>query len=106
MGLSLHIKTFKKLEQYVLCTVHHFQLITCLVGKEKVFMGIAERFNFKIWTAGDKRKVLHCLENRQLLDRLTSDPLEAQVHVVAMREIALEVKSIKNLPDKIQTSTS
>lgn len=66
-------------------------MIICLSGKEKVFMGIAEAFNFKIWTHGEKKKVLHCLENKQLLDRLTTDPSLAQVHVVAMRDIALEV---------------
>lgn len=63
---------------------------TYTIGKEKVFMGIAEEFDFKIWTTGDKRKILECLEDKQLLNRLTPNPSEAQVHVLPMRDIALE----------------
>lgn len=60
-------------------------------GKEKVFLGIAEAFNLKIWCTGDKRKIYKCLEDKVLTDRLTTDPLAAQVHVLAMRDINFEV---------------
>lgn len=72
---------------------NEFTLIVCgtyTIGKEKVFMGIAEAFNFKIWAAADKRKTLNCLEEKALLDRLTSDAMLAQVHVANMRDIALD----------------
>lgn len=68
-------------------------LIVCgtyTIGKEKVFLGIAEAFNFKIWCSGEKHKIYKCLEDKALLDRLTTDPLAAQVHVLAMRDISME----------------
>ncbi|KAK3931433.1 DNA cross-link repair 1A protein [Frankliniella fusca] len=69
-------------------------LIVCgtyTIGKEKVFMGVANNFNMKIWTNSEKRRVLLCLEDQNIIDRLTNDPLEAQIHVLAMRDISFEV---------------
>ncbi|XP_034250350.1 DNA cross-link repair 1A protein-like [Thrips palmi] len=68
-------------------------LIVCgtyTIGKEKVFIGIAEALNCKIWCSGEKRKIYNCLEDKVLLDRLTTEPLAAQVHVLAMRDITME----------------
>lgn len=69
-------------------------LIVCgtyTIGKEKVFMGLANAFNMKIWTATEKRRVLLCLEDQNIIGRLTNDPLEAQIHVLAMRDISFEI---------------
>lgn len=56
-----------------------------------MFIGIAEALNFRIWCTTEKRRIYKCLEDQELLDRLTTDPLAAQVHVLAMRDINMEV---------------
>lgn len=54
-------------------------------------MGIAETFNMKIFASSEKRRVFSCLEDKGLSNRLTTDATSAQIHVVAMKEIATQV---------------
>ncbi|KAJ9592779.1 hypothetical protein L9F63_015557 [Diploptera punctata] len=56
-------------------------------GKEKVFIGIAEALNCKIWAHPDKTKVLQCIDNPVINEKLTKKQLEAQVHVCRMHDL-------------------
>ncbi|CAG8461808.1 4399_t:CDS:2, partial [Acaulospora morrowiae] len=58
---------------------------TYLIGKEKVFQGIARALNSKIYASDSKRKILLCQENPELTSLLTNDPREASVHVVPIK---------------------
>lgn len=60
---------------------------TYTIGKEKVFMTAAEELNSKVWAPTEKRRILNCLEDFEISDRLSNDPLEAGVHVVNMGDI-------------------
>ncbi|KAG9302740.1 hypothetical protein G9A89_009517 [Geosiphon pyriformis] len=61
-----------------------------LIGKEKVFMGIAKALHSKIYVTNDKRRILLCQENPELESLLTDDPLQASVHVMSMQSIKPE----------------
>eukprot|EP00794_Sanderia_malayensis_P008677 gene8676-9613_t len=65
-------------------------LIVCgtySVGKERVFVAIANALNCKISAKADKKRILNCLSWKDLDHRLTSDWHTAQVHVLPMNSI-------------------
>lgn len=61
------------------------------IGKEKVFLGIVEALNCKLWAHPDKRKILECINNPIINERLTNKQWEAQVHVCRMSDINMSV---------------
>ncbi|KAI9321877.1 DNA repair metallo-beta-lactamase-domain-containing protein [Dichotomocladium elegans] len=63
---------------------------TYLIGKEKVFYHIAKRLGTKIYVDDRKRKVIECLEDKELLSMLTSNPFEAQVHAIPIMHLKIE----------------
>ncbi|XP_039285074.1 DNA cross-link repair protein SNM1-like [Nilaparvata lugens] len=60
-----------------------------LIGKEKVFMAIAEEFDCRIWAEPSKLKIFDCIESKELKKRVTSEASLAQVHVVSMAHLAI-----------------
>ncbi|CAI2172419.1 14516_t:CDS:2 [Funneliformis geosporum] len=60
---------------------------TYLIGKEKVFFGIAKALRTKIYVTCEKRKMLMCQEISGLESLLTDDPHQAYVHVVSLTSI-------------------
>lgn len=63
---------------------------TYSIGKERIVLGIAKALNSKIFAAQRKRDILSCLEDPELESRITSDPLDAQVHMTYLQEIRAE----------------
>lgn len=62
-------------------------LIVCgayKIGKEKVWMSIADEFNFKVFIDGERRKAMECLGDSNVLAKLTVNPLEANIHVMTL----------------------
>ncbi|KAK2157546.1 hypothetical protein LSH36_189g05006, partial [Paralvinella palmiformis] len=57
------------------------------IGKERIFTAISEALDCKIYVTSEKRQILSCLEDEQLLGRLTSNPREARVHVLPMQKL-------------------
>ncbi|KAI8604837.1 DNA repair metallo-beta-lactamase-domain-containing protein [Dissophora ornata] len=57
---------------------------TYLIGKERVFMAIAKAIGSKVFVQHSKLQLLACLEDPELMSLLTSNPLEAQVHLLHM----------------------
>jgi hypothetical protein len=62
---------------------------TYLVGKEKVFLEIANRISSKIYADSDKQKVLNCLENDVLSSLLCNDKT-SQIHLCSMAHLTKE----------------
>lgn len=60
---------------------------TYTLGKENVFLGIVEALNCKLWANDGKRKVLECLDNQIINERLTNRQWAAQVHVCRMSDL-------------------
>nr|CAD7260483.1 unnamed protein product [Timema shepardi] len=63
------------------------------IGKEKVFLAVANLLNSKIWAAPDKRRVLRCLKDPIISQRLVDKAEEAQVHVCPMGDLNVQVLS-------------
>lgn len=78
-------------------------LIICgayLIGKEKVWLKIAETFNKKIWTEPRRREALKCLENYAINKRLVENKEDAGLHILSMgKGLVYEnvVKYVENL---------
>ncbi|KAJ1861873.1 repair protein PSO2 SNM1 [Coemansia sp. RSA 989] len=56
------------------------------IGKERLFIEIAQRLGARIYVAAAKRRMLECMGSRSLLQML-SDSMSAQVHVVEMSRV-------------------
>ncbi len=64
---------------------------TYTIGKEKLAMGIAKKLGTKIYVKPDKHLIVNSYESKELNSFLTSNPYEAQVHLVTMRNLTEEV---------------
>ncbi|XP_076035054.1 uncharacterized protein LOC143021449 isoform X2 [Oratosquilla oratoria] len=64
------------------------------IGKERVFKAIAEALNCKIWVSADKHRTLRCIGDQEILNCITSNKLQAKIHVLPMKE--LNLRSLKN----------
>ena len=72
------------------------------IGKERVFLAIAEEFDWKIWAAKEKIKILSALENDSLKKRITDSSSNARIHLMEMGK----VKNFKHLFDYLESNSS
>lgn len=63
---------------------------TYSIGKERICLGIARALGSKIFAPPAKMRICKCLEDAELNSLLTSNPLEAQVHMQTLMEIRAE----------------
>ena len=66
---------------------------TYSIGKERICLGVAKALNSKIFAPPGKQRICAALEDPELNERLTGDPLEAQVHMQMLMEIRAETLS-------------
>ena len=71
---------------------------TYSIGKERICLGIARALKSKIYAPPSKQRICLALEDPELASLLTSDPLEAQIHMQMLMEIRAET-----LADYLQT---
>ncbi|GLH13150.1 Uncharacterized protein GBIM_17775, partial [Gryllus bimaculatus] len=67
--------------------LHSNTLFVCgtyTIGKEKVFMGLADALQCKVWASKAKLEVLRCFNDKKLNSKLVEDPSKAQVHLWPM----------------------
>lgn len=65
-------------------------LIVCgayVIGKEKVWMGIANEFNMRVYIEKERRKAMECIGESSVIEKLTPNPNEANIHVVALANL-------------------
>ena len=63
---------------------------TYSIGKERICLGIAKALKSKIYASPAKMRICKCLEDGELNALLTSNPLDAQVHMQTLMEIRAE----------------
>lgn len=63
---------------------------TYSIGKERICVAIAKALNTKIFATASKIRIFRQLDDPELAALLTSDPLEAQVHMQSLMEIRAE----------------
>lgn len=63
---------------------------TYSIGKERICVAIAKALNSKIFASTSKIRMFKQLDDPELSALLTSDPLEAQVHMQSLMEIRAE----------------
>ncbi|XP_077406767.1 DNA cross-link repair 1A protein [Vanacampus margaritifer] len=71
-------------------TLHPRTLVVCgsySVGKEKVFLALAEVLGSKVCLSRDKYNTMCCLESEHIKRHLTTDWKAAQVHVLPMMQL-------------------
>ncbi|XP_038591165.1 DNA cross-link repair 1A protein [Micropterus salmoides] len=84
---------------FELVTLNPRTLVVCgsySVGKEKVFLALAEALGCKVCLSRDKYNTMCCLESEQVSQRITTDWKAAQVHVLPMMQL-----SFKKLQDHL-----
>ncbi|XP_037093637.1 DNA cross-link repair 1A protein-like [Pollicipes pollicipes] len=72
-------------------------LVVCgsyTIGKERVFLAVAESLDCLFWASADKRRTLQCLEERQIKRRLTTDQRLARIHVLPLGHLTM--KTLQN----------
>lgn len=63
---------------------------TYSIGKERICVAIAKALKTKIYANPGKMRICKQLDDPELSDLLTSDPIEAQVHMQSLMEIRAE----------------
>ncbi|CAN9509253.1 unnamed protein product [Ophioblennius macclurei] len=75
---------------FELVTLNPRTLVVCgsySVGKEKVFLALAEVLGSKVCLSRDKFNTMCCLESDQIRERVTTDWKAARVHVLPMMQL-------------------
>ncbi|XP_028423229.1 DNA cross-link repair 1A protein isoform X2 [Perca flavescens] len=78
---------------FELVTLNPRTLVVCgsySVGKEKVFLALAEVLGSKVCLSRDKYNTMCCLESEQVRQRITTDWKAAQVHVLPMMQLSFK----------------
>ncbi|XP_072229600.1 DNA cross-link repair 1A protein [Leuresthes tenuis] len=78
---------------FELVTLKPRTLVVCgsySVGKEKVFLALAETLGSKVCLSRDKYNTMCCLESKQVRERITTDWMAAQVHVLPMMQLSFK----------------
>ncbi|KAH8341191.1 hypothetical protein KR074_010384, partial [Drosophila pseudoananassae] len=66
-------------------------LIVCgsyVIGKEKIWLALAEAYSLKVWTERSRSDAISCLGWDELQVLLTDDPSNANLHVIPMGKIS------------------
>ncbi|XP_041830371.1 DNA cross-link repair 1A protein [Melanotaenia boesemani] len=74
-------------------TLNPRTLVVCgsySVGKEKVFLALAEVLGSKVCLSRDKYNTMCCLESEEVRERITTDWKAAQVHVLPMMQLSFK----------------
>ncbi|KAM6898455.1 DNA cross-link repair 1A protein [Lycodopsis pacificus] len=74
-------------------TLNPRTLVVCgsySVGKEKVFLALAEVLGSKVCLSRDKHNTMCCLESEQVRQCITTDWKAAQVHVLPMMQLSFK----------------
>lgn len=78
------------IEQYARDPHTLFLVGTYTIGKEKMFLSLAERFGLKFYAKPSKMKVLKCLDIEHVLrEYATDNEHEARIHIVPIFDISL-----------------
>lgn len=64
------------------------------VGKEKVWLRIAQDFNYKVWIDDERHKVMQCIQNEEINAVLTRHAKDANIHVLTLGNISYQVRWI------------
>ncbi|TFL01927.1 DNA repair metallo-beta-lactamase-domain-containing protein [Pterulicium gracile] len=67
-----------------------FVVGTYSIGKERILKAVASALNSKVYCDNRKAAILRCLDDPELHEMLTKDPLEANVHLVPLSVIATD----------------
>ena len=77
-----------------------FLVGTYTIGKERMFLALAERYGLKFYAKPSKMKILKCLEIDTILQEYcTTDQLEARIHIVPIFDLSL--KKLEALLDSL-----
>jgi DNA cross-link repair 1A protein len=84
LGVSTIVSELKKYPQ---------SLIVCgsyTIGKERIFVSIAQSINSKICVKREKKRILDCINDVEISKRLTLDPKETNLHVLPMGSLNMK----------------
>ena len=59
----------------------------CKLGKERVFLSIAQAIGLQIWASNEKKKIFKATEDNNILERLSDSPNNAGIHVIEMEKV-------------------
>jgi len=71
------------------------------IGKERVFLRVAEHFGWKVCVSAAKYKIIKCCDFPDFEQRFTMDPTETPLHVIPINNLA-KPKLLKYLEDHPQ----
>ena len=89
IGVDLALKEIKKEPKTLICCGSY------TIGKERIFIAIAEALNIKIFVTRDKMRVIECLENEKLKNMVTLNSNETNLHVLPMGKLNIKVQLVK-----------
>lgn len=103
LSIQIGIETIKK---YKSQHIGEKILIICgsyLIGKEKMWVKIAETFNIKVWAEPRRRQALKCLNNIEINQRLVDNQQDADLHILSMGKNLMYENIVKYM-DQLQDS--
>lgn len=66
------------------------------IGKERIYIEIANRIKSLLYVESQKKKILECLEWDEVMKLLSNDASKARVHIVPMGQLNADVHSFRS----------
>ncbi|XP_037916299.1 DNA cross-link repair 1A protein-like isoform X2 [Hermetia illucens] len=61
-----------------------------VIGKERMWTSIAEKYKFKVWTDENRRKALEAIGNQESLQFLVNNPRGADMHILSIGNLSYQ----------------
>lgn len=71
-------------------------LIVCgtyKVGKEMVWIRLAQELGFKVWMDDERRRVVDCMQNADITDLVTRRATDASIHLLPLMNVSYRVRA-------------
>lgn len=61
------------------------------IGKEKIWLKIAQEFGFKVWIDAERRRAIQCIADPSISEVLVDCPTDANIHVIPLGNLGYKV---------------
>lgn len=67
------------------------------IGKEKVWLRIAQEFNYKVWVDNERNKAMRCIQNNDISAVLTAYAKDASIHILPLGHMSYQVRKLNTV---------
>lgn len=76
------------------------------VGKERIWIRLAQELKVKVWISDERRRVVNCMQCPHTEKRLTRDAKDATIHILTLGHVRYPVRRIQQKNNRFKQGRS